>query len=78
MLISTMTARLATAFGDKEALRIIKETGYDCADMSFGISNGIEKVTSPDRVKWAKDLKEYADSIGIFYNQAHAPLCFFV
>lgn len=76
MLISTMTSRLAKAFGDKEALRIIKETGYDCADMTLDGSDGIDRVTSPDRISWAKDLKKYADSIGIFYNQAHAPFAF--
>ncbi len=71
-----MTAHIANAFGDKEALRIIKETGYDCADMSLYQKKGVELVTAPDRVQWAKELKEYADSIGIFYNQAHAPFAF--
>lgn len=71
-----MTARLANAFGHKEALRIIKETGYDCADMSFDDKRGAELVMAPDRMQWAKDLKEYADSIGVFCNQAHAPFVF--
>jgi hypothetical protein len=76
MLISNLTSRLAAVFGQKQALQIIKDTGFDCADLSLYGDAGMKIISSPDRVEWAKDLKKHADSIGMFYNQAHAPLCF--
>ncbi len=76
MLISTMTGCLAPVFGDKEALRIIKDSGFDCADLSLYGDYGLSKISAPDYVEWAKEMKEYADSIGIFYNQAHTPFVF--
>lgn len=76
MLISNLTSRLAAVFGQKQALQIIKDTGFDCADLSLYGDAGMKIISSPDRVEWAKDLKKHADSIGMFYNQAHAPFVF--
>ena len=76
MLISTVTGCLAPVFGDKEALCIIKDCGFDCADLSLYGDYGLNKINSPDYKEWAKDMKEYADSIGMFYNQSHTPFVF--
>ncbi len=75
MLISTQTANLAYRFGVKEALRIIKNAGFDCADISMFNKEGDYFLTEGG-IERAKEVKEYADSIGIILNQAHAPFSF--
>ena len=72
MFISTQTHRLTSVFGPKEALRIIKEAGFDCADFSFFDTMDTVKL-GENAIEFAKDLRAYADSIGMTYNQAHAP-----
>lgn len=74
MLLSTPTGALQCAFGFHEALRILKEIGFDAYDATltsipsenfvFGKSDYLEK---------ARDLRSFADSIGICCNQSHAP-----
>ena len=76
MLLSTTTAALQAVFGPKEAVRILKEIGFDAYDMSlmrmpeagfeFGTANA-------NYVETAKELRAYADSLGIVCNQSHAP-----
>lgn len=75
MLISTQTHRLTAVFGAKEALRMIKEAGFDCADFSFFDAMDTVKL-GENAIEFAKDLRAYADSIGMRYNQAHAPFVF--
>ena len=75
MLISTQTDRLTSVFGAKEALRMIKEAGFDCADFSFFGAMDTVKL-GENAIEFAKDLRAYADSIGMRYNQAHAPFVF--
>ena len=75
MLLSTEIASLARRVGEKEAIRIIKEAGFDAFDMSlFQLSRDENYfLNQDDYVEKAKELRAYADSLGIVCNQAHAP-----
>ena len=75
MLLSTEIASLATRVGEKEAIRIIKEAGFDAFDMSLFSMNRDENyfLNQDDYVEKAKELRAYADSLGIVCNQSHAP-----
>ncbi len=71
MLISAQTWILTDQYGPKEALKILKDAGFDCADFSF-FGPLADEITAPGGEEIARDLKNYAESIGMFYNQAHA------
>lgn len=79
MIISTQTGRLAGAFSDKEAIRILAEAGFDAFDFSFGdwdlseLKNKDKERLSGDYTGYAKELRAFADETGIICNQAHAP-----
>lgn len=58
---------------DKKALNLIKEAGFDSYDMTLFWKGVTEHIgTGPDYVKNAIKLKEYADSLGLTCEQAHA------
>ncbi len=75
MLLSTTTEPLNTLLSHREAIRIIKEAGFDAYDISLCEMLGKENSDFNKRnyKSHAKSLREYADSIGIACNQAHAP-----
>ena len=79
MLISTQTGALSRAFGDKEAIKILANAGFDAFDYSFSdwdLSEYKEhgkNILSGDYGGYAKELKAFASECGIVCNQAHAP-----
>ncbi|MBE6749720.1 MAG: sugar phosphate isomerase/epimerase [Ruminococcaceae bacterium] len=81
MLLSTMTGDLAQTFSHKKAIKIIKEAGFDAfdltlCDMFINAKKPFNEncpFNSDDYLDYAKDLRKYADKIGIICNQAHAP-----
>ena len=75
MLLSTEIASLAKIFGEKEAIRIISEAGFDAYDISlFELSRDENHYFNGDDYREkAKELREYADSLGLVCNQSHAP-----
>lgn len=75
MLLSTLTQWVGTKLPEKEAVKIIAEAGFDAYDISlFELTRNEEyQFNRPDYVEIAKDLREYADSLGIVCNQSHAP-----
>ena len=75
MLLSVSTSPMNVRLSDREAIRIIKEAGFDAYDMSL-----CEMMYNPNNIfntdkylEEAKSIREYADSLGIPCNQAHAP-----
>lgn len=72
MIICTQTENLAKRFSLEEALRRIKEAGFDAADLSL--------FDTPKNPRWSKEtyqeeaikIGEYARSIGLPILQAHA------
>lgn len=75
MLLSVSTSPMAERLSHKEAIRLIKEAGFDAYDMSLCEMNRIENsIFNTDKyLEEAKAIRNYADSIGIACNQAHAP-----
>ena len=74
MKIVNLTSGLANRFGLKEAIRLIKDhgfDGYDCSLYSLMTGDGI--FSGDDYLEQAKTIREYADSIGIPCLQSHSP-----
>lgn len=76
--ISIAIGRLQGMFGDKEALRIAKEIGADAVD--FDLCGKQWDYRNPDSVYsrtdeeiegYFKELKQYADTIGLIIGQTH-------
>ncbi len=78
MILSTQTSNIFAYFGEKEGLKILKDAGYDALDLSlFGVSTNPDYVLSKDGWRdYARQIKEWADEIGIPFNQSHVPFVF--
>lgn len=76
MLLSTQNDDLMKAFGFEKAVKMLKDAGYDAYDMSL-FQMFTEADTCPlnkdNYLERAKEMRAYADAIGITCNQAHAP-----
>ena len=57
-------------FGEKKAIDVYSQAGFDALDFSFFNSKYYTDETSTD---FYRELKEYADAKGVKFNQAHAP-----
>ena len=75
MLLSNLTQWVGSKLTEKEAIKVIADAGFDAYDMSLFKLTREEAYlfNRPDYVEIAKDLREYADSLGIVCNQSHAP-----
>ncbi len=74
MRISIETHIFGPSVDHKDAVRMIKEAGFDCYDLSFTRNIAPEyDMLGEDYRERAMALREYADSIGIVCNQSHAP-----
>lgn len=73
MILSCETYRLREKFNSIEAVRLIKDAGFDAYDHTTCELKGVPTVLGDDYLEQAIELKKYADSIGIPCNQAHAP-----
>ncbi len=77
MKLATQTSCCSSYFGNKKAISIIQEAGFDSVDFSMFCMSSEDSVLNTDEYKnFAKDLKKYADEIGIIFTQAHAPFSF--
>ncbi len=79
MKISVDNGVLSTKFGEKEALRLIKEAGFDCVDYAFSpfTKEPFRNESFGDKYKaHAQEMREFLDEIGLSCNQAHAPFGF--
>ena len=74
MLLSTQTSRLQNKFGYKKAFEILKNAGFDAFDLSlFHPTDDNDGLYKENFREYAKELRAYADSLGIVCNQSHAP-----
>lgn len=75
--IGMMTETMYKYKGMKGSLKLIKELGFDCADITFQVCGNYSKMIpyfmNKNYLKRAKELKEYADKIKLPLVQAHAP-----
>ena len=63
---------LRTVFGEDEALRMIKEAGFDGVDYSFHGEKG-KALDFGDHIGMAKKTKALLDKYGLSCSQGHAP-----
>lgn len=76
MRLSTTNKSLSSNLSFKDSVRIIKDAGFDAYDMWLGcLYDNPESCVfcKDDYLKRAKELRHYADELGIVCNQAHAP-----
>ena len=58
----------------KEIIKMLKEAGFDAYDATMFTGGLLDEIIFADNwIELVKDLRAYADSIGIVCNQAHAP-----
>lgn len=70
MRLSTANAELRAKFGEKRALEMIKEAGFDAVDYTF---HGYFDAMGDDYKEYAAEVRAFLDKIGLPCNQAHAP-----
>lgn len=74
MNLATQTSGLSGTFGVKKSIEMIKEAGFDSVDFSmFCMSNDENILNTDGYADYIKNIKEFADGIGIKFSQAHAP-----
>ncbi len=74
MKLITNTELIGGWFGDKRALDLIKAAGFDAVDYSmFNMQSDESPLVKEGWEEYVLDLKAYADSIGMRFDQAHAP-----
>lgn len=70
MKLSTATSRVERAFGLKGAIDMIAGAGFDALDFSAGYE---EYQTDTYDKAYYTEMKKYAESKGVYFNQAHGP-----
>lgn len=77
MLLTEQTEQLGYFYGDKKAIEMIADAGFDSIDYSmFCMSDDSHILNTDEYKKYALSLKEAADKRGIPFTQAHAPFSF--
>lgn len=70
MRLSTQTDYLNKVFGFEKAIDMLAEAGYDCIDFSAYFE---EHYTDVHDKSFYTEMRKYAESKGLTFNQAHAP-----
>lgn len=70
MLLSTHSSVFERNFGVKGAIDILAEAGFDAIDFSAYYPEYMGDTHDKD---FYKDIKNHAESKGVFFNQAHGP-----
>ncbi len=75
MLLSFPTEPLYKYYDDKKIIKLYRDAGFDAYDSSLCLSMKKEghPFAGDNAIEYAKELRKYADEIGIVCNQAHAP-----
>lgn len=76
MKLSVETGTIISRLGDKQALRLIKEHGFDCVDYSYYGREKDDILNKDKYLAFARDIRSELDRLGLECNQAHAPMCF--
>ena len=74
MKLSIENYVLRTAFGDKKAIDMIADAGFDAMDFSFyWATEGSNFLEQDDYLSYAQQVRAWADARGLAITQAHAP-----
>ena len=74
MLLSTNTFGVAKKFGNRKAIELIADAGFDAIDISlhFSMADDNMPFNSENYMDEVQNLRETAEKKGIMFNQAHA------
>ena len=77
MLLSTTTEAIQNKMPLEDTIKLIKEAGFDAFDIALvGPLQDPENPFNQDNFReYTRNLKAYADELGIRCNQSHAPSC---
>ena len=77
MKVAAETLYLRKHFGEKGAIRILAEAGFDCIDftMDYMVHDDCP-LNAPNYREFAEELRRYGESLGVRFSQAHAPFEF--
>lgn len=74
MKLSIENYTLRRRFGDKKALELIAQAGFDCIDFSFyWMPEGERILEQENYLDYARQVRSWADELGLFITQGHAP-----
>ncbi|MBR5527646.1 MAG: sugar phosphate isomerase/epimerase [Clostridia bacterium] len=75
MILSVETHPLLERYGDRKAIELIANAGFDAIDYSqFALrTDESHPVLSANYEKYAHELKTFANGKGVYFNQSHAP-----
>ena len=75
MAISTQNRTLYQTYGHEKALEILAEAGFDHVDMSFTpmAKDPENEFLQPDAEERCRAIRAKAESLGLSFNQCHAP-----
>lgn len=75
LAISTQNRTLYQTFGHEKALEILAKVGFDHVDMSFTpmAKDPENEFLQPDAQERCKAIRAKAESLGLSFNQCHAP-----
>ena len=73
MKLSVDCCIISERMGDKTAVKMIKDAGFDCFDYSFCCRSDALPIFGENYKEYALDLRKHIDETGILCNQAHAP-----
>ncbi len=74
MKLVQLTGSLRNRFGDRAAIRMVHEAGYDGYDFSmFDLPRDTNGIGGDGWLSYTKELRVYADSLGLPCLQGHAP-----
>lgn len=72
MYISTEISCMKEYGSNFEIIKLLKDSGFDAYDFSM-FTTPNRMIYDEDYIEQAKDLRQYADEIGIVCNQTHGP-----
>lgn len=74
MRISIENFELRRRYGDKKAIEMIKEAGFDAMDYSFYDTEDDPQILGDGYKEHALQVRQWLDEAGIVCNQAHAAM----
>ena len=76
MKLAIETYAIREKFGDEQAIRLIKEAGFDGIDYSFYYTPDDSPIVGERYLEHAKSVRAWLDESGLACRQAHAPFRF--
>ena len=78
MILSTENSFLRMHVGERRAIEILAQAGFDAID--YGFSPALERGEMPwstaNYAQYAKEVLKIAEDNGVYFNQAHGPFQF--